>query len=115
MFRKGQVCEDIKTEGTVLEHGDRIRLQQPEHGTYLGMCGGRPGCEGSSYGVYGYSSNSQPRTIWHVEKSGNDIYLKQAGHGYIGLCGGDGGCDDSKHGVYGYQSKQSRTKWRAEV
>jgi len=116
MFRKGNVCEDIKTEGTVLEHGDKIRLQQPEHGTYLGMCGNRPGCGGSHFGVYGYSSNTQERTIWHVEKHGNDIYLRQNGHGaYIGLCGHEGGCDGSKHGVYGYKSRIGRCRWRAEI
>jgi len=101
--------------GSIFYHGARILLKQPDHNTYLGMCGVRTTCGGSSYGVFGYSSPSS-RTTWTVERVGNYIYLKQANHNaYLGFCGVERGCGGSSHGVYGYRSRSDhRTKFEVE-
>merc|ERR1712085_10058 len=97
-----------------LNHGDLIHLKQPDHGTYLGMCGHKPGCGASQHGVLGFSSR-QSRTKWQVEESGGYFYFKQPDHGtYLGMCGNKPGCGTSEHGVLGIPGRQSRTKWILE-
>ena len=97
-----------------LNHGDLIHLKQPDHGTYLGMCGHKPGCGASQHGVLGFSGRPS-RTKWRVEKSGSYVYLKQPDHNtYVGLCGVHTGCGESKHGALGFPSRESRTKWQVE-
>jgi len=103
------------TGGNIVD-GAQVLLKQPDHGTYLGMCGHVATCGGSKYGVFGYPSTSHSRTTWTVEREGNYIHLKQADHkAYLGFCGINHGCDGSSHGAYGYSSRSHhRTKFQIE-
>jgi len=102
--------------GSEFYDGAQIKLRQPDHNTFLGMCGHETGCGGSSYGIFGYPSSSDSRTTWTVEREGDYIHLKQANHNaYLGFCGHQTSCDASIHGVYGYRSRSHhRTKFEVE-
>merc|ERR1711966_282561 len=89
-----------------------IHLKQANHNAYLGFCGKRRHCDGSSHGVYGYRSRSHHRTKFEIEQSGGYYYLKQVDHSYLGMCGNARECGGSHHNIFGYSSRKSRTRWQ---
>jgi len=91
-----------------------VYLKQPDHNTYVGLCGVHTGCGESKHGALGFPSR-ESRTKWQVEESGGYFYFKQPDHGtYLGMCGNKPGCGTSEHGVLGIPGRQSRTKWILE-
>jgi len=108
-----QVCGQ-EAPSSPISHGDLVYLRQPDHGTYLGLCGASSWC-GSTHKALGFDTRAN-RTKWFIEEKTGFIYLRQPDHGtYLGMCGHARHCGGSSYGVRGYSKKLGRTQWTMEM
>jgi len=107
-----------------LSTGTVIRLKNPQHGAYLGMCGNYVSCgsgnDQSSYNVYAYMYSTDNRLKWTVELEDMGgqpyIYLKNHHNAYLGMgCTPATACSGSAYTVYGWKNKNSRSRFKMVV
>jgi len=97
--------------GGQISHGSTITLYNPDHGTYLGMCGNCH-CDSGIHCVRAFR-HMTGRIRWVVEVEGDHVYLRNADHGtYLCMCGNKHGCDGSNYNVLGCNRKHGRSVFK---
>lgn len=111
-----------KTSAGGINYGDAVKFQQPDHNTYLGVCG-NAACGEGIHAVRGFP-HMQSRIQWIIEGGqngnpvsfGSTVYLKSDDHHtYLCMCNYKPGCDGSNYDVLGCSGKPSRARFRLDL